>query len=192
MDGLFFICKKRKHNTILIVYGIMCVSNEPCQQWKRKMYLYDIMDIKKGRTPMICKTYPINKLKQYKYVVVLSEYEGKILLSRHKERTTWETQGGHIEPGETPMEAARRELWEESGAEEFDIEPLCDYWAGSEDEQSGANGMVFRAMIHQLGKIPESEMAEVRTFDKLPENITYPVITPVLFAYLRQHNQVSE
>lgn len=149
-----------------------------------KMYLYDIMDIKKERTPMICKTYPINELKQYKYVVVLSEYEGKILLSRHKERTTWETQGGHIEPGETPMEAARRELWEESGAEKFDIEPLCDYWAGSEDEQSGANGMVFRAVIHQLGKIPESEMAEVKKFDKLPENITYPAITPVLFAYL--------
>lgn len=51
---------------------------------------------------MICKTYDLNSLKEYKYVVILSEYNGKIVLSRHKQRTTWETQGGHIEQGETP------------------------------------------------------------------------------------------
>ena len=45
----------------------------------------------------------------YKYVVVLSRYQGKLLLSQHRDRNTWETQGGHIEPGETPEEAARRE-----------------------------------------------------------------------------------
>ena len=57
---------------------------------------------------MTCRTYEVGSLKSYKYVVILSEYQGKILLSQHKNRTTWETQGGHIEPGETPMEAARR------------------------------------------------------------------------------------
>ena len=79
---------------------------------------------------MTSKTYEIGSLQQYKYVVVLSEYEGNILLSRHKKRTTWETQGGHIEFGEEPLEAAKRELYEESGAIDFEIEPLCDYWAG--------------------------------------------------------------
>ena len=54
---------------------------------------------------MITKTYPVGTLPAYKYVVVLSEYQGKILLSRHKKRTTWETQGGKIEPGETPLMA---------------------------------------------------------------------------------------
>ena len=81
---------------------------------------------------MTSKTYEIGSLQQYKYVVVLSEYEGNILLSRHKKRTTWETQGGHIEFGEEPLEAAKRELYEESGAIDFEIEPLCDYWAGVE------------------------------------------------------------
>ena len=52
---------------------------------------------------MIAKTYPAGTLKEYKYVVILSEYQGKILLSRHRKRTTWETQGGHIEAGETPL-----------------------------------------------------------------------------------------
>ena len=134
---------------------------------------------------MTCKTYEAGSLKEYKYVVILSEYQGKILLSQHKSRNTWETQGGHIEPGETPMEAARRELFEESGAVEFEIEPLCDYWAGTPEDW--ANGMVFRAVISKLGPLPQSEMARVRTFDRLPANVTYPVITPVLFAYLENH-----
>ncbi len=134
-----------------------------------------------GEFAMICRTYGINTLGQYKYVVVLSGYQGKILLSRHRERMTWETQGGHIEPGETPMEAAKRELYEESGAVEFDLRPLCDYWAGEENGE-GAAGMVFTADIQRLGEMPDSEMAETQTFERLPENLTYPAITPVLFA----------
>ena len=106
------------------------------------------------------------------------------MLSRHKLRTTWETQGGHVEPGETPIQAAKRELYEESGALHYDIRPLCDYWAGDEITGSGATGMVFHAEIYELGAMPESEMAEVRLFDGLPENLTYPGITPELYAYL--------
>lgn len=138
---------------------------------------------------MTSKTYPLGTLEQYKYVVTLSEYQGKILLSRHENRTTWETQGGHIEPGETPLEAAKRELYEESGAVEFEIEPLCDYWAGEEGTDDWANGMVFRAVIQRLGPMPESEMAEVKGFDTLPENLTYPQITPGLFQYLSDHQK---
>ena len=50
----------------------------------------------------------------------------------------------------------------------------------------GANGMVFKAIINKLGQIPESEIAEVRQFDALPGNLTYPAITPVLFDFLTQ------
>lgn len=131
---------------------------------------------------MICKTYPLSELGQYRYVVILSVYNGKILLSRHKERTTWETQGGHIEPGETPMEAAKRELYEESGAVSYTIQPLCDYWAGEPETGAGANGMVFTAQIEELQGLPDSEMAEVQAFGMIPQNLTYPDITPVLFA----------
>lgn len=137
---------------------------------------------------MICKTYAVNELQDYKYVVVLSEYQGKILLSRHKNRTTWETQGGHIEPGETPLAAAKRELYEESGAVKYEIAPLCDYRAGDEITHQSAGGMVFVATIHELGEMPESEMAEIRTFESLPENLTYPDITPVLFARAGRKN----
>ena len=94
---------------------------------------------------MQCKTYPLGTLDAYRFVVVLSRYGGKILLSRHRARTTWETQGGHIEPGETPLEAAKRELYEESGAVRFQIEPAFDYWAG--EGENGAGGVVFLAEI---------------------------------------------
>ncbi len=131
---------------------------------------------------MICKTYKLGELEHYKYVVVLSFYQGKIVLSRHKERITWETQGGHIEAGETPMEAARRELYEESGAIQFEIEPLCDYWAGNSETNVGASGVVFVAQIQEFTDIPtESEMAEIKLFDTLPKDLTYGAITPVLF-----------
>lgn len=135
---------------------------------------------------MITKTYPVGTLPAYKYVVVLSEYQGKILLSRHKKRTTWETQGGKIEPGETPLMAAKRELYEESGAVDFKIEPLCDYWAGEVQTKEEGNGRVFLAKVKKLSAMPESEMAEVRTFDELPEKLTYPAITPTLFERKKQ------
>ena len=131
----------------------------------------------------------LGELGVYKYVVILSLYQRKLLLSRHKDRDTWETQGGHIEPGETPLQAAQRELYEESGAAEFMIEPAFDYQAGDSragEEHSAANGMVFIAKITELGALPQSEMAEVRLFDGLPENLTYPGITPVLYRRARE------
>lgn len=132
-----------------------------------------------GKNSSLCRTFDMEEFQTYQYVVVFSKFQGKLLLSRHKARDTWETQGGHIEPGETPEQAARRELWEESGAEEFTLTPVCGYLAA--DESSEAAGAVFFAEISRMGNLPESEMAEVKLFPTLPENVTYPGITPLLF-----------
>lgn len=138
---------------------------------------------------MKCLTYPVGTLKEYKYTVILSFYQGKIMLSKHKLRDTYETQGGKIEQGETPLEGAKRELFEESGAIDFDIVPVCDYWYGNEDTGIRGNGMVFEANIKKLGNLPESEMEKIEFFNELPENLTYPLITPVLFQYWRNHHE---
>jgi 8-oxo-dGTP pyrophosphatase MutT (NUDIX family) len=46
--------------------------------------------------------------------VVLDE-DGRVLLHRHKRLGVWLQPGGHLEPGEAPAEAARRETLEETG-----------------------------------------------------------------------------
>lgn len=131
------------------------------------------------------KIFPPETFPALKYVVVFSRYQGQWLFSRHKQRTTWETQGGHIEEGETPLTAARRELNEESGAEECTLRYVCDYWCG--DRTSSGVGAVFLADITRLGPLPESEMAEVCAFDALPSNLTYPDITPYLYEAVIKH-----
>jgi 8-oxo-dGTP diphosphatase len=132
------------------------------------------------RSALQCTIHPLGTLKTYKYVVVCSNYKGKWLLSRHRKRETWETQGGHIEAGETPADTARRELYEESGVMDAVVYPVCDYYGY--DSTGHANGMVFLAIIHHLGKLPESEMSEIEMFAQLPENLTYPQVTPLLIA----------
>lgn len=46
---------------------------------------------------------------------------------RHKDRKSWEIAGGHREQVETIDETAKRELFEETGAKEADLVPICDY-----------------------------------------------------------------
>lgn len=48
-------------------------------------------------------------------VAIFCRHQGEILLIRHRRLGTWLPIGGEIEPGETPLEAARRELQEETG-----------------------------------------------------------------------------
>lgn len=134
---------------------------------------------------MKCETYELNHLDSYKYVVIIAKYHGKWILCKHRRRDTWETAGGHIEFGETPLDAAKRELHEETGATSFDIRPIFDYWAG--DDSSWANGMVFYADIKELGAMPESEMEKVECFETLPTNLTYKDITTKLFQYLENN-----
>ena len=139
-----------------------------------------LVDREAIRKDLKCRIYPLNYLERYKYTVICATYQGKWVLSRHKKRDTWETQGGHIEPGETPLECAKRELFEESGIQDADIYPVCDYWGFN--SQACSNGMVFLAVVHSLGRLPESEMKETKIFDTLPAALTYPNTSPVLYA----------
>ena len=137
-----------------------------------------------------CTIHPPNSLGDYIYVVICSFYHDQMILSRQKAKQTWETQGGHIEEGESPLETAKRELFEESGIRDAEIIPICDYYGY--DSTSHANGMVFAAIVHELGDLPDSEMAEVKAFDQLPEELSYPRVTPLLFQEAKNRLEKDE
>lgn len=53
--------------------------------------------------------------------IVVSDDGTRVLLHRHKRLGLWLQPGGHIEPGETPWEGARREALEETGLPVGDV-----------------------------------------------------------------------
>lgn len=132
-----------------------------------------------GHKELKCRIYPFGSLSPLRFVVICSFYQGKMLLSFHGKHQSWETQGGHIEAGETPEEAARRELYEESGIKNAELIPVCDYFA--DDSEGSSNGRVYAALIKELSEMPQYEMSRTGLFRELPDDLTYPLVTPVLF-----------
>lgn len=116
------------------------------------------------------------------YAVIISRSKGKWVFCRHRERTTYEAPGGHRETGEAIVETAHRELWEDTGAEEYDLFPVCAYSVAERDQRTMAEryGMLYYADIQTFQKLPESEIEEVLFFFDLPDNWTYPLIQPKL------------
>ena len=119
---------------------------------------------------------------QLKYAVIISGFNGKWIFVRHRDRITWEVPGGHREPGEDIAVTARRELYEESGAVKFNIFEVSDYSVESGTEIGF--GRLFLAEVEKLDVLPQSEIAEIRLFDDIPDNLTYPEIQKVLYKHI--------
>lgn len=62
-----------------------------------------------------------------KFAVIVSKAQNKYVFCKHRNRDTWEIPGGHREDGENITDTAKRELYEETGALEFDIKLVCVY-----------------------------------------------------------------
>ena len=71
------------------------------------------------------------------------------------------------------QEAAKRELFEETGINDCTIIPLWDYKYIWKNGNGQNNGRVFYAKAHSLGQLPDSEMERIDLFDTVPENYTY-------------------
>lgn len=115
-----------------------------------------------------------------KFAVISAKYNGKWIFCRHKKRSTWEIPGGHREAGESTDETAKRELYEETGATEFDLKEVCVYGVHQDGEIT--YGMLYFAEVTALGLLPpEMEIGQIKLWDHLPAELTYPAIQPYLF-----------
>ena len=86
--------------------------------------------------------------------------------------------GGHREPGEDIDDTAKRELYEETGAIEYSIKPVCVYCVVRDGEESF--GKLYIAEVSKFEAQLHSEIEKIVLTDELVGNWTYPLIQPKL------------
>jgi ADP-ribose pyrophosphatase len=99
--------------------------------------------------------------------------DGRILMIRQYRFTTqqesWETPGGRFEPGETGLQAAHRELREETGYEAGEIEFVGRYFPSCGSSNQVFNVFVARGLKHITHATDANETIELRWFT--PEEV---------------------
>lgn len=128
------------------------------------------------------------------FAVIISKTNGKWVFCKHKERDTFELPGGHREPGEKIEDTAVRELKEETGAVEFNIEPVCVYSVKgktrvNENAEKESFGMIYVAKIFSFEEI-HSEIEKIVLSDDLIQEWTYPMIQPKLIEEAKKRNYI--
>ncbi len=118
------------------------------------------------------------------FAVIISKHNGKLVFCKHKERNTYEFPGGHREENELIFDTAKRELWEETGAVKYRLEPVCVYSVERDGEETF--GMLYFADIIEFGELPPLEIEKIELLDVLPQKWTYPLIQPLLLKQVKK------
>lgn len=118
-----------------------------------------------------------------KFAVIIAKTDGKWVFCKHRERDTYEVPGGRREPGEAIYDTARRELYEETGALNFEIRPICVYSVVRDESRADESfGMLYYADIKSFEPELHSEIEKILVTEELVDNWTYPEIQPRLLA----------
>lgn len=117
-----------------------------------------------------------------KFAVIIAKADGKLVFCKHKKRNTYEIPGGHREAGENILDTAKRELYEETGAIDFRIQPICVYSVTAPDNFNGQEsfGMLYFAEIISFEKELHNEIEKIILVDEYKGDWTYPEIQPKL------------
>ena len=121
--------------------------------------------------------------------VLIENEKGEVLLQKRSDTGEWCVPGGALEPGETYIEAATRELSEEVGIKVSDLK-LFGLYSGEDREIHYPNGDVVYSLSvifitrSFTGEISDSdsEVLEHRFFDKnnIPKDLFIPDARPIL------------
>ena len=114
--------------------------------------------------------------------IILEDRQGRILLQLRTDNNQWSfSAAGSMEPGESPEEAARRELLEETGLTARSLE-LYGVYAGPEEHHIYPNGdevynVEFAYACRDWSGVPacqEGEVEDLRFFalDQLPGGLS--------------------
>lgn len=127
--------------------------------------------------------------------VIIEDEEHRILMGRRTDNHLWGYFGGSMELDEKAEEAARRELWEETGLTAGELRffmvnsgPETHYIYPNGDEVSNVEIIYLcREYSGTLTPQPE-EIEELRFFrpEEITMDIISPPIRPVLARYLRE------
>ncbi len=117
-----------------------------------------------------------------KFAVIISRANGKWVFCKHRARDTYEVPGGHREDREDILSTAKRELYEETGAIDFDIKPVCVYSVTAPQNFGGEEtfGMLYFAEINAFETDLHSEIERILVTEDLVKKWTYPDIQPEL------------
>lgn len=139
-----------------------------------------IMDLRKivGHRPLI----------QVGASVIVEDAQGRVLLQLRSDNHCWAYSGGSVEVDENVEEAAKRELFEETGLIAHDLE-LFGIFSGKEFHYTYPNGdevscidIVYVCKDYEgTLKMQEGEVDDLRFFalDEVPDKISPPIRIPL-------------
>ena len=140
-----------------------------------------IMDLRKivGHRPLL----------QVGASIIVENGQGEILLQKRTDNHCWGYPGGSVELDEVVEDAARRELYEETGLIAGELTlfgvfsgPETHYVYPNGDEVSNVDIVFICRHTEGTLKCQEEEVEELRYFpaDSLPENLSPPIRVPLL------------
>lgn len=156
------------------------------QQLGREKDLKDIELIKrrKGQPAVEVLFYDGAEDRLLKFAVIIARTGDQWVFCKHRKRETYEIPDGHREPSEAILDTARRELYEETGAIDYELRPVCVYSVTAADNFDGEEtfGMLYVASIRTFEAELHSEIEKILITDRLTDSWTYPQIQPLMIA----------
>ena len=113
-------------------------------------------------------------------IVIVRNKSGKIILTRRADTREWSLPGGHMEPGESLEDTARREIREEIGLEVEDVRlfavhsgPHLYYKYPNGDEIYKVTAVFTALACGEVYTLDTAEVTEAVLFDvdKLPDDL---------------------